>query len=186
MFVKGDYYSKYLSYLLVVFLFAGTFGNKSPNVPTSDSTGLSEIPGESATSIPTKTLVQTPTVKLKSIAPTQTVTATQIPAETPTPTRTTTPEISQTLIPVIGIEETFINNTRMKLIEESGAFWFRRNVVLWNEVEPKEGMRNWEVLSKLEGELSKSSQSGLEVILIERGTCMGANDKWINLWTNSS
>jgi hypothetical protein len=172
MFLKGDFYSKYFSYLLVVFLFAGTYSCNSPNVSTSDPTGFSAIPSQEATSIPTKTLVQTPTEKPESKTPTQTVIATQIPTATPTPTATarSTSEISQTLIPVMGLEETYINDSRMKLVEESGAFWFRRNVVLWHEVEPQEGMRNWEVLSKLEGELSKSSQSGLEVILIVRGT----------------
>ncbi|MFC2054632.1 hypothetical protein ACFLV7_10125 [Chloroflexota bacterium] len=130
---------------------------------------MSETPKEAATSIPTNTVAQTSSVKPKSITPTQTAAATQIPAETPAPTGTATPEISQTLIPVMGIEETYINDSRMKLIEASGAFWFRRNVLLWPEVEPQEGMRNWGVLSKLEGELSESSQLGLEVILIVRG-----------------
>jgi len=170
MFVKENYYSTIFSSLLVVFLFAGTFSCNSTNVLTSDPTRLSEIPQEKAISIPTKTVAQTPSVKQKSITPTQTVTATQIPAETTIPTGTTTPEISQTLIPVMGIEETYINDLRMKLIEESGAYWFRRNVLLWSEVEPQEGMRNWEMLSKLEEELSKSSQFGLEVILIIQGT----------------
>jgi len=171
MFGKGDYYFPIFSYLLVLFLFTGTFSCNSPNVLTSEPTGLSEIPRQAATSIPTKTLAQRPSVKLKSITPTQTATAAQIPAETPAPTATArpTPEISRTLIPVMGIEETYINDSRMKLVEASGAFWFRRNVVLWNEVEPQKGMRNWEVLSKLDGELSESSQSGLEVILIVRG-----------------
>ena len=148
MFGKGDYYFPIFSYLLVVFLFTGAISCNSPNVLTSEPTGLSEIPRQAATSIPTKTLAQRPSVKPKSITPTQTATAAQIPAETPAPTATAMPtlKISQTVIPVMGIEE-------------SGAFWFRRNVVLWNEVEPQEGMRNWEVLSKLEGELSESSQS---------------------------
>lgn len=170
MFEKSDYYSTFFSYLLVVFLFAGTFSCNLPSVLTSDPTRLSKMPGEGATSIPTMTVAQTPSVNPKSITPTQTAAAAQIPAETLTPKATTTPEISQTLIPLMGIEETNINDSRMKLIEASGAFWFRRNVLLWHEVEPQEGTRNWEVLSKLEGELSESSQSGLEVILIVRGT----------------
>lgn len=169
MFLKGNNNLPFFAYLIVVFLIAGTFGCNSPSVPTSHPSGSAEIPGQVATSITSKTLVQTPSVKPKSITPTQTVAATQIPLETLIPTATTTPEIFQTLIPVMGIEETFINDSRMKLIEESGAFWFRRNVLLWHEVEPQEGTRNWEVLSKLEGELSESSQSGMEVILIVRG-----------------
>ncbi|MFC2042529.1 hypothetical protein ACFLUA_00020 [Chloroflexota bacterium] len=169
IFVYKDNYSKFFAYLLFVFLFAGTFGCNSPNVPTSDPTGSTKIHSQEETSIPSKTLVQTPVVKPKSITPTQTAAATQIPAETPVPTATTTQEIFRTLIPVMGIEETFIDDTRMKLIEESGAYWLRRNVLLWHEVESQEGMRNWEVLSKLDKELSESSELGLEVILIVRG-----------------
>jgi hypothetical protein len=48
--------------------------------------------------------------------------------------------------------------------------WVRRNGVLWADVEPDEGIRNWETLAGLEQELRDASAKNLQVILIVRKT----------------
>jgi len=49
--------------------------------------------------------------------------------------------------------------------------WVRRNhMVLWSDVEPTEGIRNWGVLADLEAELINASQNNIQVLLIVRST----------------
>jgi hypothetical protein len=53
---------------------------------------------------------------------------------------------------------------------ETGAYWLRRNALIWHQIEPEEGVRNWEALEEMERELITASERGQEVILIVRGT----------------
>ena len=53
---------------------------------------------------------------------------------------------------------------------QAGATWVRRNAVVWSQVEPTEGARNWQALAGLENELAGAGKRGLQVILIVRGT----------------
>jgi len=55
-------------------------------------------------------------------------------------------------------------------VKKSGAFWVRRNALLWSEVEPKEGQRKWGALAGLENEMKNASRDGLSLILIVRST----------------
>ena len=55
-------------------------------------------------------------------------------------------------------------------VKKSGAFWVRRNALLWSEVEPQEGKRNWGALAGLENEMKNASRDGLSLILIVRST----------------
>jgi len=48
--------------------------------------------------------------------------------------------------------------------------WVRRNVVLWADVEPNQGDRNWGALASLEQELINASMENIEVVLIVRRT----------------
>ncbi|NJN16553.1 MAG: hypothetical protein HC822_09905 [Oscillochloris sp.] len=47
--------------------------------------------------------------------------------------------------------------------------WVRYNGVLWSEIEPQPGERNWEALATVEQELATISASGAETMLIIRG-----------------
>ena len=52
--------------------------------------------------------------------------------------------------------------------------WVRRNGVLWADVEPDKGTRNWGALAGLEQELRDASAKNLQVILIVRKTPLWA------------
>ena len=56
------------------------------------------------------------------------------------------------------------------LIGEPGLTLMRHNGLLWSEVEAVEGTRDWSNQIGLEGILERSSASGLDMILILRGT----------------
>ena len=55
-------------------------------------------------------------------------------------------------------------------VAEANTTWVRRNGVLWAEIEPNEGARDWSVLGGLEQELKNASANNLQVILIVRKT----------------
>ncbi len=99
-------------------------------------------------------------------------TATQIPVKptrTPLPSPTRGPYLPAA--PVWGIELYQLRaDTGLDLAKEAGAFWVRRNALLWSEVEPGEGTRNWEALAGLEDELQAAAAQGLQVILVVRST----------------
>ncbi len=56
------------------------------------------------------------------------------------------------------------------IIGEKGLQLIRHNALVWHDIEPTEGMREWEVAADLENKLINASQSGLSTILIVRGT----------------
>jgi hypothetical protein len=74
-------------------------------------------------------------------------------------------------VPVWGIEAYHLSAAGgLDLIEQAGAYWVRRNALLWSDVEPTEGARNWEALAGLESELKTAAAQGLQVILVVRST----------------
>lgn len=58
----------------------------------------------------------------------------------------------------------------------AGAYWARRDSLVWSEVEPARGSRNWAALAGLEQELSDASRQGMEVVLIVHSTPAWAQD----------
>ena len=46
--------------------------------------------------------------------------------------------------------------------------WVRKNALIWSDVEPTEGERNWPALASLEVEMKNASASGLKLIMIVR------------------
>lgn len=103
--------------------------------------------------LPTSDLIQ-------SLSPTHSLTISPLLESTPLPSM---PEL-----PITGLE--FHSMADLDPIYDVGAFWLRRNGLIWHDVESEEGMRNWEALEKLEIELITASERGQEVILIVRGT----------------
>jgi hypothetical protein len=57
-------------------------------------------------------------------------------------------------------------------MRDAGAYWLRLNGLLWSDVEPTQGDRNWNTsrVSSLEQELINANQAGMEVVLIVRST----------------
>ncbi len=72
--------------------------------------------------------------------------------------------------PLTGIELDTFNTANFEWLVKSGAYWLRYNGLLWSEVEPQEGARNWSALSELEGNLIQAAQLNLKVILVVRST----------------
>jgi len=74
-------------------------------------------------------------------------------------------------LPAMGIEMYGINpENGLEPVIKSGAFWVRRNALLWSDVEPQQGQRNWGALAGLENEMKNASSYGLNLILIVRST----------------
>lgn len=70
---------------------------------------------------------------------------------------------------VFGIESANLTRSASR-IAESGASWARKNALIWREVEPTEGQRNWSAVAALEQHLLTARASGLRTILVVRGT----------------
>jgi hypothetical protein len=119
-------------------------------------------------------------------AATQAAAETQAPVASPTPAAPTSqpapteaspsPEVTQqastqAVAPVVGVEMHHISvEGGLSQVKEMGAHWIRRNALLWSEVEPQLGARNWEAVAGLETELRNAAEQGLETILIVRST----------------
>jgi hypothetical protein len=74
-------------------------------------------------------------------------------------------------VPVWGIELYHLSSDGgLDMIQQAGAYWVRRNALIWSDVEPSEGARNWEALAGLESELKTAAVQGLQVILVVRST----------------
>lgn len=69
---------------------------------------------------------------------------------------------------VFGVEAHSLSGT----IEASelGSYWVRRNAILWPEVEPAKGQRNWTALAELEDEFIQSAKQGSQIVMIVRNT----------------
>ncbi|MBN1147253.1 MAG: hypothetical protein JXA78_08355 [Anaerolineales bacterium] len=109
-----------------------------------------------------------------TISPTPSAAPTATPTYTPTPTPTFTPSPTPTpLLPagrIAGIEVEAISPGALDWLQGANAYWTRRNALLWSQVEPQEGLRNWEALAGLERELIDAAGQGLLVILVVRST----------------
>jgi hypothetical protein len=91
-------------------------------------------------------------------------------AQTPALTQTTISSPIQMEYPLPGIELGKMSSTGLDLVTQAGAYWVRRNSLLWSAVEPNEGERNWGALAKLEQELQNASERGLQVVLVVSST----------------
>jgi hypothetical protein len=133
---------------------------------------------EPVTMAPTRTPVPT--------APTRNPTATNAltnPTRTPSATSNTiVPTSSPTLVPsatagsnsdiqIVGVElHRLTIQGGLDLVAQTDAQWVRRNGLLWSQVEPQEGARDWNSQAALEQELSNAASKGIEVMLIVRST----------------
>lgn len=90
---------------------------------------------------------------------------TATPSPVPLPAATATP--FPPLYPLGGIE--IHAAADIPLAAEAGAYWLRRNALVWAEIEPEEGQRRWEAVADLEQELQAAAARGLPLILIVRG-----------------
>ena len=68
-----------------------------------------------------------------------------------------------------GIESSNLTNSSAG-IAASGARWVRKNALVWRDVEPAEGQRNWGAVAALDAQLGAARAAGLQTILIVRGT----------------
>jgi len=73
--------------------------------------------------------------------------------------------------PLFGIELDEVSEQGgVNLLAEVGAYWVRRNALMWSDVEYLPGQRNWQNLARLEVEFQTASAQGLKLILIVRST----------------
>jgi Cellulase (glycosyl hydrolase family 5) len=101
--------------------------------------------------------------------PTGTAFATISLGQTPTPP-------SPPLHPMPGIEPNGMDQDSIDLVIQSGAYWVRRNSLMWSAVESTEGQRNWGAVASLEGEIQAASEQGLQVILV-----VGSTPTWAQM-----
>lgn len=72
--------------------------------------------------------------------------------------------------PIPGMELEGIFEQRIRLAMEAGAYWIRRNAILWSDIERSEGKRNWSVMLNLEKEMALASSQGAQMVMIVRST----------------
>jgi hypothetical protein len=113
----------------------------------------------------TPTGIATPTPELQ----------TSVPVQTPLAT------LAQPQYPLPGIELYQLDPASLDLVAQAGAYWIRRNSLMWSAVEPTEGERNWGALANLEQELQEASKRGLQVVLVVSST-----PKWAQKVAGSS
>lgn len=78
---------------------------------------------------------------------------------------------SRPWLPHLGIGTTSLDQRGgLDQMVMAGAHWARRDSLLWSEVEPARGSRDWVALAGLEPELSNASRQGMEVVLIVHST----------------
>ncbi len=101
--------------------------------------------------------------------------ATALPLATPQskPTTSATSSRPQPVAAstVFGVEmDRIARSAGLDSVTQAKTGWIRRNVVLWSDVEPTPGARNWAALSAVEEELRTAAANGIPVIMIVRGT----------------
>lgn len=148
-----------------------------PAVPTSALTAYPGISTATATTqgtpvgTPTRSGLNLTTTPITiAITSTQTITMTPSPipfslAPTPTP-----PAILEIPEPIMGVESHSMNSTLLSAFQNAGLEWTRRNAILWSDVEPVEGQRNWAAVASLEKDLASSASQGIHTILVVRST----------------
>jgi len=93
------------------------------------------------------------------------------PASTRSPLPVPTQASYLPILPVWGIELYYIGGDGgLDLVKQAGAYWVRRNALIWSDVEPVEGERDWEALAGLEAELLAAAAQVQQVILVVRST----------------
>lgn len=70
---------------------------------------------------------------------------------------------------VFGIETANLSNSA-DAIANTGATWVRRNGLIWKDVEPTEGARNWSAAADVEADMIQAANRNLKFILIIHGT----------------
>ena len=158
--------------------------------PGQSPTGLAPGAVVTKTSVPLIILETNPIVSpertaLPSIAIQHTPSDTPVPEQTrPAETAGSVPGASATAepsalptspippeAPVFGIELDAVSEQGgVNLVTEAGAYWVRRNALLWSDVEYLPGQRNWQNLAHLEEEFKTASEKGLQLILVVRST----------------
>lgn len=117
---------------------------------------------------------------METLTPTEHVTQVSLPdpalkTATVTPTKTSLPEPTATESrkapeqPIAGVELHSLSTDRgLALIGQAGANWVRYNSVIWSLVEPEEGARNWEAISRLEEGMRNTAVAGINLIVVIR------------------
>ena len=153
--MKNRELKRWIGRFIVGLLLLSVLGACKPSLPLSTQT--SPIP-EKITTITTETT----TVIQKSPTSTKEIPSIETPAILPT--------LSPTF-PVMGIELYQVTTAGgVEMAQQAGAYWVRRNALLWSEVEPEPGVRQWEELVELEKEMVAASESGLQLVLVVRST----------------
>lgn len=172
--------SRWLGLSLLSVLIVITFGA----CRSRGSEGLTQVrsfeplmPATLTVTVPVQTAK--PDMKTDTAGPFVTTRATDIPATpivpseitaaytaTPVPPLVVIPQPPE--FPIMGIEINNINDIEMAA--QAGAYWIRRNALLWSVVEPSEGTRNWGAVASFERELESISSNGMQAILIVSGT----------------
>ena len=159
---QKEYSKKLFSLFTTLFSIFLLLSACNPTPPPSNES--ESIPG---TTIPIFIPPSSTPTEISSPTPTSIPTDTPFPSETPIPSPP--PE------PIGGLELHSITNERgLDLLRDTNTYWIRHNALLWADIEPSEGDRNWEAVSALETELIEASEQGYEVILIIRRTPLWA------------
>ena len=70
---------------------------------------------------------------------------------------------------VFGIQLTSVSEAEgADQMQQAGAYWIRRNGLLWSDVESTQGVRDWSTVNSLADELKNASSRGMNVILVVR------------------
>ena len=154
-------------FLIISMGFAGCDLGQSVSETQLPAADITTSPGDIAEVVPSS-----PTQAEIEAEPTLEVGETEQQNPTPLPVEETA--ISTPLAqeyPITGIEmHTIDQRGGLDLVNHSGVDWVRRNALLWSQVEPQMGMRDWDAVTDLENELVNATEEGLEVILIVRST----------------
>jgi hypothetical protein len=136
----------------------------TPDVDQSESTPILELTDLEITPNIITSTQQTPQdIEIK-------ITPTPTPSQVPTITESTD-SFSLDRVSVFGLQPKKTNLSQIyEDIQQLNPHWFRKNGVIWSDVEPEEGDRDWYAVSLLDSELTIASQLGMETILIVRST----------------
>jgi len=145
---------------------ATSFEPSASEVPTADSLVITPDPTVSTDTLTIVPVATYETVPALTPSPIDLSTATPAPTDTPVPPLVVTPMTPR--YPMMGIEITNFND--IELVAQAGAYWVRRNALLWSVVEPAEGAREWGAVASLDREMESISMHGMQTILIVRGT----------------
>lgn len=118
-------------------------------------------------------------VETQTLPPPNIITNSELPTESPSPTLT--PTITPTFVVPEPPQQTFPDSyfgaeihpigdlSILQLAVEAGVELIRYNGVIWHEIEPEPGVRNWTMLGDLERGLEYLSENNIPAIVIIRG-----------------